>query len=210
MPSINPPTWRGVSTNREQSTIHHLAQELRRLEQSTLVIRENLDNQRNNTNYHITNNPETIVDVSVQSGNENTFDNGIISSDLQSLEERGVELQQRIRNVLKSNAEIKHEMRQYFCESESWNLQFIEESKMLDMELMELNKVITPEIIVEPIPEQSKLSIVTNKTKYWCNVLGATGKNCMASLKRKLEANFLDMPENLNRDLLYYSVLHYL
>lgn len=167
MPSINRPTWRGVST----TGIDHIAEELSRLERSTILMRQNLDNANAN---RINNSSETlrIDDCDAIAGVTEavSIENEDLSSVLQSLETSSEELKLKIRSALKSNAEIKLEMKTYLEQSEAWNLTFEQESKKIDAEIEAVTSLTSLE--KESVSEGKLTTIIASKARSWYNVLG--------------------------------------
>jgi hypothetical protein len=178
MPSMHRPSWRGVSSfPSEQDTVSYITERLERLERSTSLIRENLDNLIS-TSAIVTNASSVPMEIQpLENDNEiiTTYlhpeahelpDLKKLDKDVQLILERNETLKQQVSAVLESNAQFKLEMKEYLEQDSKWKMTFLEESKRLEDQL-HLVVVQTPQILNDHSMGDDSFPLTKRVKKFW-------------------------------------------
>jgi hypothetical protein len=178
MPSMHRPSWRGVSSfPSEQDTVSYITERLERLERSTSLIRENLDNLIS-TSAIVTNASSVPMEIQpLENDNEiitpylhpeahELPDLKKLDKDVQLILERNESLKQQVSAVLESNAQFKLEMKEYLEQDSKWKMTFLEESKRLEDQL-HLVVVQTPQILNDHSMGDDSFPLTKRVKTFW-------------------------------------------
>jgi len=172
MPSQNRPSWKGVSTSTEDTTINYITEGLRNLQESTRLIRDNVSNLIQTAAYDSTTSPSGIQIEAITNDSEtissNLPDADTITQNVQEVLERNSQMKQQVEEILVSNISLKAQVEKFLEESKQWRDGFIEETKQLDSRMEEIITVDTAQRSQKIVSEGT----LARKSKGWMESAG--------------------------------------